>query len=72
MQDQVNIPVGLDQTQELKCDECESIVFHPAFFLRKISAIISPTGKETVIPIQVFACNACGNVNEEFMPVERS
>ena len=36
MQDQVSIPVGLDQTQELKCDECESIVFHPAFFLRKI------------------------------------
>jgi hypothetical protein len=72
MQDQVNIPVGLDQTQEIKCDECESSAFHPAFLLRKVSALISPTGKETVIPIQVFACDSCGHINEEFMPIERS
>ncbi len=72
MQETVNIPVSLDQTIELSCDECASTVFHPAFLLRKVSALISPTGKETVIPIQVFACDSCGHINEEFMPIERS
>ncbi len=72
MQETVNIPVSLDQTSELSCDECASIVFHPAFILRKVSALLSPTGKETIVPIQVFACDSCGHVNEEFMPIEKS
>jgi len=72
MNDVTNIPVNLSQTDEIKCDECESNAFHPAFFLRKVSALISPTGKETVIPIQIFACDSCGHINEEFIPVERS
>jgi len=67
----VNIPVNLEQTDALKCGECASTVFHPAFLLRRVSPLISPTGKETVIPIQVFACNSCGHVNEEFMPIEK-
>jgi uncharacterized Zn finger protein len=72
MQETLNVPVNLSQTQEIKCDECGSSAFHPAFLLRKVSALISPTGKETVIPIQVFACDSCGHINEEFMPIERS
>jgi DNA-directed RNA polymerase subunit RPC12/RpoP len=68
----INIPVGLNQTDEIVCDECNSRAFHPAFLLRKVSALISPTGKETVIPIQVFACDSCGHINEEFLPVEKS
>jgi uncharacterized Zn finger protein len=70
--DVVNVPVNLEQTEAIKCDECASTVFHPAFILRKVSALISPTGKETVIPIQVFACDSCGHVNKEFMPIEKS
>ena len=68
----VNINVGMDQTNPIKCDECESEVFRPAFLLRKVSPLVSPSGKEAVIPIQVFACNSCGHINEEFMPIEKS
>jgi hypothetical protein len=71
MQEQVNIPVGLDNTDEIKCDECGSTTFHPAFLLRKVSAFLSPSGKDTIVPIQVFACDACSHVNEEFLPIEK-
>lgn len=71
MHDIVNIPVNLNQTDEIKCDECGSNAFSPAFLLRKVSALLSPTGKDTVIPIQVFACNSCGHINEEFKPIEK-
>jgi len=73
MQEQpLNVNVSLEQTDSIKCDECASTVFHPAFMLRRVSALLSPTGKETVIPIQVFACDSCGHVNEEFLPIEKS
>ena len=66
-----NIPVSLSQTDELKCDECGCTTFHPAFLLRKVSALLSPNGKETIVPIQVFACDSCNHVNEEFLPIEK-
>ena len=71
MNQNININVDLKQTDEIKCDECDSTVFHPAFILRKVSALLSPSGKETVIPIQVFACDSCNHVNEEFLPIEK-
>ena len=72
MRDQIgNISVGLDQTQEMNCDECNSATFQPVFLLRKVSPILSGASKETVFPIQVFACSKCGHVNEEFMPIEK-
>lgn len=71
MREQVNIPVGLDNTDEIKCDECGAATFHPAFLLRKVSAFLSPSGKDTIVPIQVFACDSCNHVNEEFLPIEK-
>ena len=68
--DVVNISVGLENTDALECDECGSTTFRPAFLLRKVSALMSPSGKETIVPIQVFACDSCGHVNEDMYPVE--
>jgi len=72
MNDSVNINVKMDQTEEIKCDACGGSTFHPAFLLRKVSALLSPTGKETIIPIQVFACDTCKSINEDFLPIEKS
>jgi len=38
--------------------------------LRKLSAIVSPTNQETIVPVQVFDCKKCGHVNEEFRTAE--
>ncbi len=66
-----NINVKLEQTDEMTCDECANTTFTPVFLLRKVSALVSPSGKETVFPIQVFSCSSCGHVNEDFLPIER-
>jgi hypothetical protein len=39
--------------------------------MRKLSALLSPTGKPTMIPIQVFACAKCGHINKSFLPKEK-
>jgi uncharacterized Zn finger protein len=63
---------GLDynQTEPIKCEKCDSEVFQPALLLRKVSALISPTGKETLVPVHLFACLACGHVNKDMYPIE--
>ena len=62
--------VSYDQTDPIQCEKCEGEVFVPAFLLRKVSALVSPTGKETVLPIQLFACANCNHINEDMLPVE--
>ena len=60
----------ISQADDVKCDECGHDVFIPVFMIKKVSAIMSPNGQEIIAPVQVFGCNKCGHVNQEFMPRE--
>lgn len=64
--------IDLHNQPEVHCLACNSIFFHEVVFFKRLSAIISPTGKEQVVPITTFACTSCGNINPEFMPVKLS
>ena len=63
-QQQMNVDIS--QTTEMKCEKCGNNTFKQTMMLRKMSAIVSPNGKETIIPVGVFACESCNHVNEEF------
>ena len=67
-QPQMNI--DFSQTTPVVCDKCGHDVFTQAMKMRKLSALLSPTGQETMIPIQAFACAECGHINEGFLPKE--
>ena len=62
--EQVNAPVELDisKADTITCEECGNASFIQAFFLKKISALMSPTGKEAIVPMQVFSCGNCGTI----------
>ena len=36
----------------------------------RVSALISPSGKEQIVPIPTFRCDDCGFINDEFRPIE--
>ena len=38
--------------------------------LKKLSALVSPTGQEAIIPVAAFACDSCGHINKEFADAE--
>ena len=61
-----NVKVDLSDADTMKCQSCENPIFIQGYIIKKISAIVSPNGKETIIPVGVFAYETCGNVNEEF------
>ena len=58
----------LAEAESVICDSCSNHTFVGVMMMKRISPIISPTGKEAIVPIQTFACNACGFVNKEFLP----
>ena len=60
--------VDFSQTTAEICEECKNDTFTPAFKLRKLSALLSPTGQKTMVPLQMFSCAKCGHINKEFLP----
>ena len=57
-----NVQVDLSDADTMKCQSCENPVFIQGYIIKKISAILSPTGKEFIAPIQVFNCGNCGEM----------
>ena len=67
-QPQMNI--DFSQTTAEICEKCENDTFQQVYRMRKLSALLSPAGQETMIPVQVFACAKCGHINKGFLPKE--
>ena len=61
-QPQPQVQNDLTQADTMACQECENNIFIQGYIIKKISAILSPTGKEVVAPIQVFNCGSCGEL----------
>ena len=69
-QPQVQLDVMKDTTI-IKCEnkivdngvefECGGTAFDRAIELRKLSALVSPTGKAGVIPVPYYYCIKCGH-----------
>ena len=61
--------VDLSKASTMKCEKCENPTFKQTLMLHKMSALVSPNGQETIVPMAVFACEKCGHVNSEFSEV---
>ena len=66
---QMQEQIDFSKTSQIKCEACEGATFKQTLLLRKMSALVSPTGQETIVPMQVFACEKCGHVNKEFSDI---
>jgi len=66
---QMQEQIDFSKTTEIKCEACQGQTFKQTLLLRKLSALVAPGGQETIIPMQVFACEKCGHVNKEFSDV---
>lgn len=62
------VRVDMSSTAPVTCDECEGDVFAERFLLRRVSPIASPNGRPAVVPVPVFACAACGHVDDDMRP----
>ena len=58
--------IDLTHAKTIECEKCGCVGFKQTMMLKKLSALLSPSGQETIIPTAVFACEKCGHVNDEF------
>ena len=65
MQEQID----MSKTTPIQCEKCNNSTFKQTLLLRKLSALVSPNGQETLVPVQAFACEKCGHVNSDFADV---
>ena len=56
--------IDLSKMETMKCEQCGSSLFSIAYIIKRISAIMSPTGEESIIPVQVYSCDGCSKVPE--------
>jgi|TARA_Y100000296_G_C4948070_1_gene144852 hypothetical protein len=56
--------IDLSKMETMKCEQCGSSLFSIAYIIKRISAIMSPTGEESIVPVQVYSCDGCSKVPE--------
>ena len=62
--------IDLTHAKDITCEKCEGVGFRQTMMLKKLSALVSPNGQESIIPVGVFACDSCGHVNKEFQEAD--
>ena len=64
---QTEVKVDLSKADTIKCDDCGNYLFITASVIKRISPILSPTGQEALVPVQVYSCGNCGIVPKKLL-----
>lgn len=59
--EQPKLNVDVAQLPWAEC-ECGNKLFVPGMMFKRMSQLISPTGKEELIPVEVLVCTKCNKV----------
>lgn len=62
---QVNIKP--EDLKDIVCENCGGKYFRQVNAFKRVSALISSSGKEQIVPLPTFRCDDCGHINEEFL-----
>ena len=55
--------IDLEDAETMVCQNCGNKIFIQGYVIKKISAIMSPTGQEVIAPVQGFNCGNCGEIH---------
>ena len=62
---QLNIKAS--DLKDIVCENCGGKYFRQVNAFKRVSALISSSGKEQIVPLPTFRCDDCGHINEEFL-----
>ena len=54
--------IDVSKLETIECPKCQNTFFLMLQELKKVSALISPTGKAEILPVQYLACSGCSTV----------
>tara|TARA_B100001113_G_C20510345_1_gene362679 strand:- start:22 stop:294 length:273 start_codon:yes stop_codon:yes gene_type:complete len=67
IQKSTQVAVDLRKAETLKCEHCGNYLFIKSTVLKRLSALVSPTGEEGIIPIEIYSCGNCGQVPKDML-----
>ena len=70
-QPKAQINIKPEDLKDIACENCGCKYFRQVNAFKRISALVSPTGKEQIVPVPTFRCDECGFINDEFRPIEQ-
>tara|TARA_R110002020_G_scaffold200272_4_gene402412 strand:- start:1955 stop:2161 length:207 start_codon:yes stop_codon:yes gene_type:complete len=59
--------IDITDADDICCKECSGVYFKQLIRIKKISALLSPTGQDIVVPVQVVQCDRCGKIDESVL-----
>ena len=59
------VKVDISKADTIKCEYCGNYLFIQSTILKKLSALVSPTGQEALIPVDVYSCGNCRRVPKD-------
>ena len=59
--------LDLKNATDMTCEKCDGKLFEKVCRIKKVSALVSPTGQEIVLPFELFACKSCGEIPKIFL-----
>ena len=65
-----NVQINPDDLDDVVCEKCGCQTFEAVFLFKKLSAVLAPTGRDTMVPLQTYRCTDCSHINKEFLPKE--
>jgi len=65
MQNQPQMNVDLSNAEDMKCGKCGHVYFKSLVRVKRVSALLTASGQEAYVPIQVLACESCGNIVQD-------
>ena len=64
---QAQVKVDLREADTIKCEHCGNYLFIKSTVLKRLSALVSPTGEEAIIPIEIYSSGNCGQVPKDML-----
>ena len=61
------VKLDLGNAETMKCEYCGNYIFMKGTVIKRISALMSPTGEEALVPIEVYSCGNCGQVPKSIL-----
>lgn len=58
--------VNLENSTAIVCEACGNDTFTEAFYIRKISKLLTGSAEDLIAPVPTFACLKCNTINEQF------
>lgn len=60
--------IELSKIPPVTCEKCGCKLFTEVTMLKKVSALLTGSEQDTIVPFPTYACKDCGHVNDDLNP----